>query len=112
MWIKKKEERETTKKFYRWTKIDSMGDMWRFDKSDLKVSIRRDPEYIKSIFNFSGSNNFQGVFVLNMTTIRIKIVTQDILSINFATKRRLKVKLGIYKTLSRTWYWLIKTLPE
>jgi len=37
-----------------------------------------------------------------MTTIRIKTITQDKLSINFATERRLKVKLGIYKTLSKT----------
>ena len=41
-----------------------------------------------------------------------KIIKQDKLLINFAIERILKVKLGIYTTLSRTWSWLIKTLPE
>jgi len=54
------------------SKIDSIGDMWRFDKFDLKVLIKSNPEYIKSILHLSWSNHFQGVLVLNVTTIRIK----------------------------------------
>ena len=90
------------------SEIDNIGDMWRFDMFDLKVLIGRDLEYIKSILHHSWSNHFQGGFVLTMTTIRIKKITQDKLSINFVTERRLKVKLGLYKTLSKTWSWLIK----
>ena len=73
---------------------------------------KKGPKYIKSILNLNWSNHFQRVFVLNLTTIRIKIITQDKLSINFATERRLKVKLEIYKTLSKTWSWLIKIIIE
>ena len=35
------------------SKIDRIGDMWRFDRFDLKVLIRRNPEYIKSILYLS-----------------------------------------------------------
>ena len=35
------------------SKIDSIGDMWRFDRFDLKVFIRMDPEYIKFILYIS-----------------------------------------------------------
>ena len=35
------------------SEIDGIGDMWRFDRFDLKVLIRRDPEYIKSILHLS-----------------------------------------------------------
>ena len=51
------------------SKIDSMG---KLDRFDMKFLIGRDPEYIKSILHFSLSNHFQGVFVLNVRTIRIK----------------------------------------
>ena len=44
------------------SKIDSIGDMWRFNRFNLKVLIRRDPEYIKSILHLSWSNNFQRSF--------------------------------------------------
>jgi len=33
------------------SKIDSIGDIWRFNWFDLKFLIRRDPEYIKSILH-------------------------------------------------------------
>jgi len=33
--------------------FDNIDDMWRFDRFDLKVLIRRDPEYIKSILHLS-----------------------------------------------------------
>jgi len=39
-------------------KIDSIGDMWRFDRFDLKVLIKRDPEYIKSTLHLNLSNHF------------------------------------------------------
>jgi len=35
------------------SKVDSISDMWRFDMFDLKVFIRRDLEYIKSILYLS-----------------------------------------------------------
>jgi len=35
------------------SEIDSIGDIWRFDRFDLKVLIERDPEYIKSTLHLS-----------------------------------------------------------
>jgi len=61
-------------------------------------------EYIKFILHLSWTNYFEGVIVLNVTTLESEVKTQDKLSINFATERRLKVKQEIYKTLSMTWF--------
>jgi len=35
------------------SEIDNIGDMWRFDRFDLKVLIGREPEYIKSTLYLS-----------------------------------------------------------
>ena len=54
-----------------------------------------DPKYIKLILHLRWTNHLQGVLVLDVTSIRVKVITKDKLSIDCASERRLKVKLGI-----------------